>query len=125
MRRRDRWWGIFVFGIGGLAPGLLHAQSAALTLDHNVFRPSGGAAVTVTFTADYPTHGTLTVYNTAGELIATLFPGATDGRVNAHQTYSFAWDGKNTAGDRVAAGIYFFHLNLTLGSDERRLVVLR
>ena len=108
-----------------MAPAALWAQSATFNLDHNVLNVSAGATVTAVFTADYDTTGSLAVYNTAGELIATLFPTTAGNQVNANQSYSLVWDGKNTAGDKVAPGIYLFHLNLNLGSYEKRLVVLR
>jgi flagellar hook assembly protein FlgD len=108
-----------------MAPTALWAQSATFALDHNVLNLSGGATVTAAFTADYDTTGKLSVYNTAGELIMTLFPTTAGNQVSAHQTYSLVWDGKNAAGNKVAAGIYVFHLSLNLGSYEKRLIVLR
>jgi hypothetical protein len=109
----------------GLFPFSLEAQTASFTLDHNFFIATPGATVTTTFTADYSGKGTLAVYNTAGEIIETLFPANSGNQVNANQTYSVVWDGKNSAGKNVASGIYIFRLNLNLGSYEKRLLVLR
>ena len=125
MRRRNRFKTISILLILIVAPTALWAQSATFTLDHNVLNLSGGATVTAAFTADYDTTGNLSVYNTAGELIAALFPASAGNKVNAHQTYSLVWDGKNAAGYKIAPGIYMFHLNLNLGSYEKRLIVLR
>jgi hypothetical protein len=94
-------------------------------LDHNFFLATQGAAVTTTFTANYSGKGTLAVYNTAGEIIETLFPASSGNQVIANQTYSMTWDGKDSAGKNVASGIYIFHLTLNLGSYEKRLIVLR
>jgi flagellar hook assembly protein FlgD len=116
---------IFYFLFLSLAPLSLRAQTARFTLDHNVFRPATGAMVTTTFTASYAGKGTLAIYNTAGEIILTLFPVSAGSQVAANQTYSMTWDGKDAAGKNVAAGIYIFHLNLNLGSYEKGLVVLR
>lgn len=103
----------------------LRAQTASFALDHNIFLAVPGAAVTTTFTASYSGKGTLAVYNTAGEIIQTLFPASSGNQVNANQIYSVSWDGKNTAGKSVASGIYIFRLNLNLGSYEKRLIVLQ
>ena len=108
----------------GLVPLSLAAQTASFALDHNLFFAAPGAAVTTTFTATYSGKGTLAVYNTAGEIIKTLFPANSGNQVNANQIYSVSWDGKNSAGKNVASGIYIFHLNLSLGSYEKRLIVL-
>ncbi len=97
----------------------------SFALDHNVFLVAPGAAVTTTFTADYSGKGTLAVYNTAGEIIETLFPASLGNQVNANQIYSVSWDGKNSAGKNVASGVYIFRLNLNLGSYEKRLIVLQ
>jgi hypothetical protein len=125
LKRNNLFKIIFTFLFLSLAPLSLRAQTASFTLDHNVFRPATGATVTTTFTATYSGKGTLAVYNTAGEIIVTLFPAGAGSQVAANQTYSMIWDGKDTAGKSVAAGIYIFRLNLNLGSYEKRLIVLR
>ncbi|HET9869871.1 MAG TPA: hypothetical protein VFR02_05185, partial [bacterium] len=83
-----------------LSCGSLWAQTAVLTLDRNVFHPTAGSVVTMTFRADYSGRGRLVVYNSAGESIRTLL--AAGGQVDADHTYRLTWDGKNQAGDDVA-----------------------
>lgn len=106
-------------------PPALWAQTPIFSLDRNVFDPSVSGKVTLTFQADYDGPGSLSVYDTAGELISVLFPKDGSNQVDANHLYSVAWDGKNDAGQNVASGVYFFHLSLKLGSYEKRLVVLR
>ncbi|MGH7738685.1 MAG: FlgD immunoglobulin-like domain containing protein [bacterium] len=118
------WKVIFFFSILIAAPFALWAQTPSFTLDHNVFNPSVNGKVTLTFQTDYDGPGSLSVYDTAGELVAVLFPKDGSNEVEANHFYSVTWDGKNDAGHTVASGVYLFHLSLKLGSYEKRLVVL-
>lgn len=109
-----------LFLSAGLGAPLM-AQTAQFTLGRNVFVPAKDGTVTTTFTASYSGKTTLSIYNSAGELVRVLFPTAV---VPASMLNSLTWDGKNTSGKVVAPGIYIFHLALILGSYDKRLVVL-
>lgn len=60
------------------------------------------------------------VYDVAGRRIRTFADGTRDaGR------YSFVWNGRNEAGERVAAGIYFVRLRATGKTHTSPVIVLR
>ncbi|RKY88330.1 hypothetical protein DRQ09_03040, partial [candidate division KSB1 bacterium] len=65
----------------------------------NPFNPS----TTISVELSEPMVGTLDIYNSSGQLIKTLFSGSFNAGVN-----SFIWDGKDSSGNVVASGIYFY-----------------
>jgi len=62
----------------------------------------------------------LTVFDAAGRQVRALWNGWQD--AGAHEV---AWDGRNDAGETVAAGSYFVQLAAPAGSDHRRILVVR
>jgi hypothetical protein len=125
---------IFVFGRGVMMKTLLAsllvwtwalpllAQTATFTLDHNVFNPAKDKVVTSVFSASYSGNAKLSIYNSAGEFITTIFPNTS---VAASIPVTVTWNGETPSGQKVTAGIYIFHLALGLGSYDKRLVVLQ
>jgi len=91
----------------------LLTQTATFTLDHNVFDPAKDNVVTSVFSASYSGNAKLSIYNSAGEFIATIFPTAS---VAASNPVTVSWNGKTPSGQKVTAGIYIFHLAFGLGS---------
>jgi len=104
--------------------------------------PSGLVADETDLTVNYPnpflprTHGwthwqlqvakvntaiplSVKIYNARGGLVTTL----TDGKYSAG-VYTLSWDGKDHSGARVAAGVYFCHLQHPSGESVKKLVVL-
>jgi opacity protein-like surface antigen len=63
-------------------------------------------------------NSTLRVYDCAGRLVRTLHAGPS-------VAGSFVWDGRSSAGGRVAAGVYFCCLQHGREAVTRRVVVLR
>lgn len=97
------------------------AQSTTYTLDHNIFHVSTDSTVTATFEATYGGNAMLLIYNSAGEVVKTLFNGS----LPANTLKTVTWDGKNSGGANVASGIYFFWLKLELGAQTKNLMVVR
>jgi hypothetical protein len=62
----------------------------------------------------------LKVYNVQGRLVRTIM----DGRFEAGE-YNVDWNGANSAGRRVASGIYFMKLETQKGSLVKKMVVSR
>jgi len=65
-------------------------------------------------------HVTLEVFNAAGRRVRTLADGPVE-----PGTREFVWDGRDNAGLRVAAGIYFARCRSDAGSGIQKLVLLR
>jgi Zn-dependent metalloprotease len=62
----------------------------------------------------------LAVYDVAGRLVRMLASGAREaGR------YAVQWDGKDTGGKRVSAGVYFYRLNSQGQTATRKMTVLK
>ncbi|MEW6686705.1 MAG: FlgD immunoglobulin-like domain containing protein, partial [Candidatus Edwardsbacteria bacterium] len=65
-------------------------------------------------------HTTLKIYNIAGQLVKTL--------VNEPQNpgyYAVRWDGKDEAGKKVSAGVYFYRLTAGNFTATRKMVLLQ
>jgi len=61
----------------------------------------------------------LCVYNIAGGRVATLIDGPVIGG-----RQSVVWDGRDSAGNRVASGVYFVRLEAAAMAPRERKVVL-
>ena len=62
----------------------------------------------------------LSLYNLAGQKVTTLANGP-------HQpgTYTLHWDGRNTAGQNLASGLYLYRLRAGTQAETRKLLILR
>ncbi len=67
----------------------------------------------------------VSIYDTTGKLIRTLSLGIQSaGFYNSRERAAY-WDGKNTLGERVASGVYFYQLETPSFHQTRRLVILK
>ena len=67
----------------------------------------------------------VSIYDTTGKLIRTLSLGfQSAGFYNSRERAAY-WDGKNALGERVASGIYFYHLTTPSFQQTRQLVILK
>ena len=68
---------------------------------------------------------TIRIYNVSGSVIRTLNLGHKS--TGSYMTASTAayWDGKNSAGEHVSSGIYFYTLQTDKFSATRRMVILK
>jgi len=64
--------------------------------------------------------GTLTIYNTLGQVVKRLFEGklGTGG-------YTFNWDGHNDLGLSSPSGIYFYQLKVNNFSQTKKMTLMR
>jgi len=62
----------------------------------------------------------LKVYNIAGELVKTLVD-----RVEGRGYYTLDWDGKDSSGKEVDAGIYFCQLNVGNSTDTKKIILIK
>ncbi len=67
----------------------------------------------------------LTIFDSTGQLIRTLPLGfQSTGFYNSRERAAY-WDGRNTLGERVASGVYFYRLETPSFQQTRRLVILK
>ncbi|RKU26190.1 hypothetical protein C6497_14125 [Candidatus Poribacteria bacterium] len=67
----------------------------------------------------------VSIYDTTGKLIRTLSLGnQTAGFYNSRERAAY-WDGKNTLGESVASGVYFYTLTAGDFSATRRMLILK
>ncbi len=67
----------------------------------------------------------VTIYDSTGQLIRTLPLGfQSTGFYNSRDRAAY-WDGRNTIGERVASGVYFYRLEIPSFQQTRRLVILK
>ena len=87
----------------------------------NPFNPETWIPYQLSKSAEVSIH----IHNVAGHLIRTLDLGLKS--TGSYMTPSTAayWDGKNSVGERVASGIYFYTLQTTDFAATRRMVILK
>ena len=68
---------------------------------------------------------TLSIYNVQGELVRDLYLGYQSVGAYVARDKAAHWDGRNDTGQRVASGLYFYHIRAGSFSETRRMVVLK
>ena len=68
---------------------------------------------------------TLTIYDLGGRVVRTLEVGHRVAAVYESRSKAIYWDGRNTLGEQVASGVYFYHLSAGDYSATRRMVILK
>jgi len=82
----------------------------------NPFNPS----TSITYSLPTSEVVTLNVYDVSGRKIAEL--------VNNNQnpgTYSVTWNGKNSNGENIGSGIYFYELNAGSFKSVKKMIMLK
>ena len=74
----------------------------------------------IPFSLAKPSEVSLSIYNTSGKLIYQISLGF-------HQSgnHNFHWDGKNTTGEPIASGIYFYQLTAGDFTQTRKMTIQR
>ena len=67
----------------------------------------------------------ITIYNTQGVVIRTLELGHQSAGYYTGRDSAAYWDGRNTFGEQVASGIYFYHFETNDMSSMRKMVILK
>ena len=68
---------------------------------------------------------TIQIYNVSGRAVRTLNLGHKSTGLYLTTSAAAYWDGKNSAGEHVASGIYFYTLQTDKFSATRRMVILK
>ena len=82
----------------------------------NPFNPS----TTIQFYSPQSTDAEVTIYNTLGEKVKTLFRG----KVYEGNNF-FPWDGLGERGERVASGVYFYELRTPTFFQTKRMLLIK
>jgi len=100
----------------GVEEGELPVAFALKQNAPNPFR--GGTAIAF----DLPTqaHAVLDVYNVAGRKVASVI----DGELPTGR-HTVTWDGVDSAGQKVSAGIYFYRLTAGENESTRKMILLK
>jgi hypothetical protein len=72
-----------------------------------------------------PTEVVIRIYNVKGGLVSRLNVGQREAGFYLGRTKAAYWDGLNSAGEKVASGIYFYQLKAGDFSAMRRMVILK
>ena len=67
----------------------------------------------------------LTIYDLSGGLVRRIDVGHRIAAVYESRSKAVHWDGRNGLGERVASGIYFYHLSAGDYSATRKMVILK
>lgn len=120
----------FVNGAMPLEPALERISGPVTTyvtapdefgLDRNAFNPESGQKLFIRLSASRAGSARLTVYNSAGELVANLSYRNLEGP----SAWLDSWDGTNDHGEIVASGVYLVHFAGPAHSSSRRIAVIR
>ena len=87
----------------------------------NPFNPETWIPYRLAMAADV----TLTIYDSSGGIVRTLDIGHRVAAVYESREKAIYWDGNNKFGERVASGIYFYHLSAGDYSATRKMVILK
>ena len=68
---------------------------------------------------------TLTIYNAQGVVIRTLQLGQQSAGYYTDRERAAYWDGRNSQGEQVASGVYFYQLETDEMSSLRKMVILK
>ncbi|MBI5244779.1 MAG: hypothetical protein HY922_14010 [Elusimicrobia bacterium] len=105
----------------GLSPAInLIAKENKLTAWNNVFNPVRGEKATFRYDTTEPGHVRLRLYTMSGTLVNTLV----DADLSAGER-SVDWYGANSAGNRVASGIYLLHMDAPGGRKVQKVIVVK
>ena len=68
---------------------------------------------------------TLTIYDMTGKVVRTIKVGYRPATAYESKEKAIHWDGHNENGERVANGIYFYHLTADNFTATRKMAILK
>ncbi len=84
----------------------------------NPFNPS----TTINFSVPTTSHVSIRIYDLLGQTVALPFNEIAE----AGHSYSVGFDGRNTQGNQLSSGVYFYRLTATSGASEmKRMILMR
>ena len=68
---------------------------------------------------------TISIYNLRGQLVRMLSLGKKEAGSYINKEKAAYWDGRNTTGESVSSGVYFYHLQAGDFSASRKMLILK
>ncbi|MCC6963509.1 MAG: VCBS repeat-containing protein [candidate division Zixibacteria bacterium] len=107
---------LIISGNGG-SNEIVNESSAAILANYpNPFNPT----TQISFALPKPAEVNLTIYNILGEKVVTLTEGARVAGV-----HSVTWDGRDSRGNNVASGVYFYRLDAGEFSATKKMLMMK
>jgi hypothetical protein len=107
--------------LGELIARVIPSRSELLSNFPNPFNPETWIPFNLAETAD----AVVTIYDVYGHLVRTIDLGSLHAGLYSTKAKAAYWNGTNAFGERVASGIYFYHLQAGEFSATRRMVILK
>ena len=107
--------------LGNLIANVIPSRSELLCNFPNPFNPETWIPFKLAESAD----SVITIYDVYGHLVRTIDLGHLPAGLYSAKAKAAYWDGANAAGERVASGVYFYHIQAGKFSATRRMVILK
>jgi hypothetical protein len=104
-----------------VATNLVPDENLLLQNYPNPFNPETWIPFAVTQDTDV----TIRIYNVSGQLVRKLNLGRLNAGYYVDKSKSAYWDGKNSRGESVASGVYFYQIRAGDFSASKKLVILK
>jgi hypothetical protein len=107
--------------LGNLIASVIPSRSELLANFPNPFNPE----TWIPFKLQAASDTFITIYDVHGRMIRQLELGYIPAGVYQTKAKAAYWDGTNNIGERVASGVYFYHLKSGEFSASRKMVILK
>jgi len=91
-----------------------------LILKHNAYPNPFNPETNIFFQLSQDDYITLSVYNLKGQKVRELYKGDT-----LAGKHSFLWNGKDSVGNSVSSGVYFYVINTRQGRVQRKMTLVK
>ncbi len=113
-------------GLGAAAPGIaavvvLPGETTLSANYPNPFNPE----TWIPYQLANPSDVKITIYDGRGRVVRRLDFGHQPAGYYTHRSRAAYWDGRNDLGERVASGLYFYHLRADNMSLLRKMLILK
>jgi len=91
----------------------------------NVFPCPANPETWIPFTLSQTENVVIKIYNATGRLVRTLNLGQKSAGAYASKEKAVYWDGRNTTGEKVSSGIYFYLMEAGSFRDAKKMLIIR
>jgi hypothetical protein len=107
--------------LGNLVASTVPTRSELLANFPNPFNPETWIPFKLKETSD----ASITIYDVHGRLVRKIELGYIPAGIYQTKAKAVYWDGTNDVKERVASGVYFYHLKAGKFSASRKMVILK